>query len=196
MIMKRLFTSLIILLTTLPMVAQGWPTQYQGVMLQGFYWDSFTQSQWVKLERQADELSQYFSLVWIPQSADCDGTSMGYNDLYWFPGHYNSSFGNEEELRSMISTFKSKGLGTIADVVINHRRTLNLTFNFPAETYKGVTYQLLPTDICADDKSYWTGSDGQSTKDYAASKGITISSNNDTGDDWGGMPDLRTYRKM
>ena len=190
MIMKRLFTSLIILLTTLPMVAQGWPTQYQGVMLQGFYWDSFTQSQWVKLERQADELSQYFSLVWIPQSADCDGTSMGYNDLYWFPGHYNSSFGNEEELRSMISTFKSKGLGTIADVVINHRRTLNLTFNFPAETYKGVTYQLLPTDICADDKSYWTGSDGQSTKDYAASKGITISSNNDTGDDWGGMPDL------
>lgn len=26
--------------------AQGWPSQYQGVMLQGFYWDSFDASQW------------------------------------------------------------------------------------------------------------------------------------------------------
>ena len=190
MIMKRLFTSLIILLTTLPMLAQGWPSQYQGVMLQGFYWDSYSQSQWVKLERQADELSQYFSLVWIPQSADCDGTSMGYNDLYWFPGHYNSSFGNETELRSMISTFKSKGIGTIGDVVINHRRTMNLTFNFPAETYNGVTYQLQSTDICANDKSYWTSYDGQNTKSWADSKGVTISSNSDTGEDWAGMPDL------
>ena len=26
--------------------AQGWPEKYQGVMLQGFYWDSFDDTQW------------------------------------------------------------------------------------------------------------------------------------------------------
>ena len=41
--MKRIFASLIILLASLPMLAQqGWPEQYEGVMLQGFYWDSFS----------------------------------------------------------------------------------------------------------------------------------------------------------
>ena len=66
-IMKRFLLSLIIVLGSLPMLAQGWPSQYEGVMLQGFYWDSFSQTQWTKLEKQADELSQYFSLVWLPQ---------------------------------------------------------------------------------------------------------------------------------
>jgi alpha-amylase len=190
--MKRLFTQLIVLLASLPMLAQGWPEKYEGVMLQGFYWDSFSQSKWVKLEKQADELSQYFKLVWIPQSGNCDGLSMGYNDLYWFPGddRYTSSFGNEKELRSMISTFKQKGIGTIADVVVNHRRTLNLTFNFPKEEYNGTIYEMKSTDICADDLSYWTDYDGQSTKSWADSKGVTISSNKDTGEGWDGMPDL------
>ena len=183
MIMKRLFTSLITLIATLPMLAQGWPSQYQGVMLQGFYWDSFSQSQWIKLERQADELSQYFSLVWIPQSANCGGNSMGYDDLYWFPGHYDSSFGSETELRSLISTFKTKGIGTIADVVVNHRKETGNWVVFPAETYKGVTYQLKSTDVCADD-------DGGKTKTWATSNGYTLSSNNDTGEGWDGMRDL------
>ena len=42
---------------------------------------------------------------------------MGYDDKYWF-NNYNSSFGNKTQLISMINTFKSKGIGTIADVVI------------------------------------------------------------------------------
>ncbi len=71
--MKKLFSLIVSTLATLSLSAQGWPAQYEGVMLQGFYWDSFSQSQWVKLEKQADELSQYFSLVWLPQSADCGG---------------------------------------------------------------------------------------------------------------------------
>ncbi len=182
--MKRIFASLITLLASLPMLAQqGWPEQYEGVMLQGFYWDSFSQSQWVKLERQADEFSQYFKLIWIPQSADCGGTSMGYDDLYWFPGHYNSSFGSEAELRSMINTFKSKGIGTIADVVINHRRNVSNWVDFPKETYQGVTYELLSTDICAND-------DGGETKKWATQHGYSLSPNYDTGEGWDGMRDL------
>ena len=164
-------------------MAQGWPSQYEGVMLQGFYWDSFSDSKWTNLEEQADELSQYFSLVWLPQSANCGGTSMGYDDLYWFPGHYDSSFGSETELRSLISTFKAKGIGTIADVVINHRKNVSNWVDFPKETYKGVTYELKSTDICAND-------DGGKTKTWATQNGYSLSSYNDTGEGWDGMRDL------
>jgi alpha-amylase len=108
---------------------------------------------------------------------------MGYDDLYWFPGHYNSSFGTEEELRSLIKTFKAKGIGTIADVVINHRKNISNWVDFPAETYKGVTYQLLSTDICAND-------DGGKAKTEAANLGLSVSTNNDSGEGWDGMRDL------
>ena len=186
--MQRLYTTIIALVAAITVSAQGWPQDYSGVMLQGFFWDSFNDTQWTRLEKQADDLATTFDLVWVPQSGNCDGTSMGYDDLYWF--NQNSSFGSEADLRSMIKTFKAKGIGTIADVVINHRRTLNLTFEFPAETYKGETYQLLSTDICANDKSYWNGKEDQSTKAYADSKNVTISKNDDTGEGWKGMPDL------
>ena len=130
--------------------AQGWPSQYDGVMLQGFYWNSYGDSQWSYLEQQSDELSKYFSLIWVPQSGNCNTTYnvMGYMPVYYYD--HNSSFGSESQLRSMISTFRDKGTGIIADVVINHRNTEGW-FTFPAETYHGVTYQMLPTDICKND---------------------------------------------
>ena len=106
---------------------------------------------------------------------------MGYDPLYYF--NQNSSFGTEAELRSMISTFKNKQIGTIADVVINHHGTNNGWFGFPAETYKGVTYQNLSTDVCADD-------DGGSAATEARKTGTQLSQNNDEGEGWGGMRDL------
>ena len=161
----------------------GWPANYGGVMLQAFYWDGFADAQWNTLKGQVDNLATTFDLVWIPQSGDCGGTSMGYDDLYWFPGHYNSSFGSEAELRSMIQTFKQKGIGTIADVVINHRRNVSNWVDFPKETYNGVTYELKSTDICAND-------DKGATKQWATQNGYSLSANNDTGEGWDGMRDL------
>ena len=181
--MKKFFTTALVLMLPLLMMAQGWPSQYDGVMLQGFYWNSDSDSRWPKLEEQADELAEFFKLVWIPQSAQCsNSTSMGYDDLYWFT-NYNCSFGNESQLRSLINTFKGKGIGTIADVVINHRATINDWVTFPTEVYKGVTYKLLPSDICRDD-------DGGATQTWASQNGKTLSNNVDTGEDWGGMRDL------
>ena len=167
---------------TLTMMAQGWPSQYGGVMLQGFYWDGYADAQWSRLEGQADNLATTFDLVWIPQSANCGGQSMGYDDLYWF-SDYNSSFGTADELKSMISTFKAKGIGTLADIVINHRKNVSNWVDFPQETYNGVTYQLLSTDIVAND-------DDGATKTWATQNGYSLSSNNDTGEGWGGMRDL------
>ncbi len=183
--MKRIASFLLFILVSLSVNAQEWPEKYGGVMLQGFYWDSYDDSQWAVLEKQADDLAASFSLVWIPQSGNCGGTSMGYDDLYWFPGngHYDSSFGTESQLRSMINTFKTKGIGTIADVVINHRKNVSNWVDFPAETYNGVTYQLQSTDICAND-------DGGATKTWAITNGYSLSANNDTGEGWGGMRDL------
>lgn len=183
--MKKINTTLVALMATLSMQAQGWPANYDGVMLQGFYWDSYRASRWSNLEAQADDLAPYFSLVWIPQSANCgSGNSMGYNDLYWF-SNYNSSFGNETQLRSMIKTFKSKGIGTIADVVINHRNTLTSWTDFPVEKYKGLTYKMNSTDICSDDDNGKTlaWANKQTPK-------VSLSSNKDTGDGWNGMRDL------
>lgn len=171
---KRILSAMAAMAAPALLFAQGWPSDYQGVMLQGFYWNSYDASNWKKLESQADELSQYFNLIWIPQSGNCGGESMGYDDLYWF-NNYKSAFGSEDELRSMISTFKTKGLGTIADVVINHRKTLTGWVDFPKETYKGVTYQLLSTDICKDDC-------GGQTAEWAQQNGYQLSENNDTGE--------------
>ena len=155
--------------------AQGWPQKYGGVMLQSFYWNSYEDTQWAALEEQASDLAANFDLIWIPQSGNCGGQSMGYDDLYWFT-NYNSSFGNEAQLRSMIKTFKDLGLGTIADVVINHRRNMSSWTDFPSETYNGVTYQLTYNDICSDDE--------------AAKNGYEVGSNKDTGENWDGMRDL------
>ena len=181
--MKRIYSIVLLLMLPAMMIGQGWPSNYGGVMLQGFYWDSYSDSQWTKLESQADEFAEFFDLVWIPQSGHCSGyNSMGYDDLYWFT-NYNSSFGTKAQLQSMINTFSSKGIGTIADVVINHRKNVSNWVDFPAETYKGVTYQLKSTDICRDD-------DGGAALTWATQNGYSLSANSDTGEDWGGMRDL------
>lgn len=184
--MKKIYATLLLFIATLTTSAQGWPEKYSGVMLQGFSWDSFVDTQWTNLERQADELSGYFNLIWVPQSGNCNSSynQMGYTPVYYFD--QNSSFGTEAQLRKMINTYKAKNVGIIADVVINHRNNLGVGdswVDYPEETYNGVTYQMLPTDICAND-------DGGDTKKWATSQGISISSNNDTGEDWGGCRDL------
>ena len=64
---KKLITAIAAIACPSMLMAQGWPTNHQGVMLQGFYWNSYDASNWKKLETQADELSKYFNLIWIPQ---------------------------------------------------------------------------------------------------------------------------------
>lgn len=180
--MKKLYLTISLVLGVLSANAQGWPEKYSGVMLQGFYWDSFKETKWTTLEKQAAELGNYFSLVWLPQSGNCgDGKSMGYNPLYYW--NQNSSFGTEAELRSLIKTFNANGIGTIADVVVNHRGTMTNWVDFPAETYNGVTYQMQSTDICSDD-------DGGATKKWADANGYKLSNNKDGYEDWSGMRDL------
>lgn len=181
-IMKKIYFTLIALLASINMLAQGWPANYSGVMLQGFSWDSYDYSQWTVLEKQADDMKGFIDLVWLPQSGKCIETTqvMGYKPYYYF--NQNSSFGTEAELRSLIAKFKANGIGAIADVVVNHRNT-DGWFTFPAETYNGVTYRMLSTDICKND-------DDGSTATQAKKDGVSLSNNNDEGTDFGGCRDI------
>lgn len=181
-IMKKIYFTLIALLASMNMLAQGWPANYSGVMLQGFSWDSYDYSQWNVLEKQADDMKGFIDLVWLPQSGKCIETTqvMGYMPYYYF--NQNSSFGTEAELRSLIAKFKANGIGAIADVVVNHRNT-DGWYTFPAETYKGVTYQMLSTDICKND-------DGGKTATQAKKDGVSLSNNYDEGTDFGGCRDI------
>lgn len=181
-IMKKIYFTLIALLASINMFAQGWPVNYSGVMLQGFSWDSYDYSQWNVLEKQADDMKGFIDLVWLPQSGKCIETTqvMGYMPYYYF--NQNSSFGTEAELRSLIAKFKANGIGAIADVVVNHRNT-DGWYTFPAETYKGVTYQMLSTDICKND-------DGGKTATQAKKDGVSLSNNYDEGTDFGGCRDI------
>lgn len=181
-IMKKIYFTLIALLASINMFAQGWPANYSGVMLQGFSWDSYDYSQWTVLEKQADDMKGFIDLVWLPQSGKCIETTkvMGYMPYYYF--NQNSSFGTEAELRSLIAKFKANGIGAIADVVVNHRNT-DGWYAFPAETYKGVTYQMLSTDICKND-------DRGSTATQAKKDGVSLSNNYDEGTDFGGCRDI------
>ncbi len=114
---------------------------------------------------------------------------MGYDVKYYF--NQKSAFGTATELRELISTYKGKGTGVIADVVVNHRGTLTNWVDFPVETYNGVTYQMTPADITKND-------DGGATATWLAQQqalgnideDVTLSTNNDEGEDWGGMRDL------
>ena len=181
-IMKKIYFILIALLANINMFAQGWPANYSGVMLQGFSWDAYDYSQWTVLEKQADDMKGFIDLVWLPQSGKCiePNQVMGYKPYYYF--NQNSSFGTEAELKSLIAKFKANGIGAIADVVVNHRNT-DGWFTFPAETYNGVTYKMLSTDICKND-------DGGKAATQATKEGVSLSNNNDEGTDFGGCRDI------
>lgn len=156
----------------------AWPANYEGVMLQAFYWDSYADTKWTNLTEQSDELSQYFSLIWVPNSAKASGSqNMGYMPIYWFTNH-DSSFGNRIQLKQMITTFREKGTGVIADVVVNHRAGLSNWTDFPVETWNGRTWSIGPEGICSTDEV--RNQPGQAKPTGAP----------DTGDDFDGARDL------
>lgn len=183
--MKKLTSLLVAITFNLTAFSQGWPYDYEGVMMQGFYWDSYSETSWAKFQAEADEIAPYFQLIWIPQSGWCNSDyTMGYMPVYYF--NQKSAFGSERELRSMIATYRSKGTGFIADVVLNHRKNIGENgswVDFPEEAWNGKTYKMTPTDICGND-------DGGTTANWASGNGLSLSINDDTGDDWSGCRDL------
>ena len=198
--MKKLFTTFLACLAVTCMMAQGWPANYGGVMLQGFYWDSFDDEDWgtwSAIESHADDLEGYIDLIWVPNSARTKNDycleksktegrgwlkDMGYMPCWWL-NHDNTIFGNTKTLTSMINAYKAKGIGIIEDVVINHKNGQNDWCDFPDEEVVGThgTYKLNWTlaDICYNDNG-----------GYTREQGNDITGAADTGDDFDGCRDL------
>ena len=92
---KILLIFLVAFMAPLAMTAQGWPSNYGGVVLQGFFWDSFRPASghtnqtmatmygagwgeddewflpvttWTELLNQKDNIAPYIDLLWLPQS--------------------------------------------------------------------------------------------------------------------------------
>ncbi len=182
--MKKIYTILWMLTISVATMAQGWPEKYEGVMLQGFYWNSYTDTNWANLESQADELSQYFNLIWVPNSGktssfyhNSSSQTMGYDPCFWLD--HNTCFGTEAQLRSMINTFKAKGTGIIEDVVINHKNGLTEWRDFPNESKNGYS-------ITWDNTNY----SGICKTDECNQNGYPTTGANDTGTDFSGFRDL------
>ena len=167
-----------------PVAGRGWPAMFGGVMLQGFYWDSYQATRWTTLTEKVQELGQNFDILWVPNSGsiDANGTSqsMGYMPVYWLK--HNTCFGTEAQLREMIDTFHAHNTSVIMDMVINHKSGKTGWVDFPDETVTGpvtgeeysMTWSL--ADICSTDECVGQG--------YAATGAA------DEGDNFDGSRDL------
>lgn len=157
------------------------PSQSTDVMLQAFYWNSFTDSSWKNLKTQTTEISQNFDLIWLPPSGNAVTTSsMGYLPIYYFD--QTSSFGTQADLKSLIALFKTNGTRCLADIVINHRNGRYSWTDFPSETYNGVAYSWGSEAICKGDECVAQGYPATGAADtgenYAAARDIDHSNLN------------------
>ena len=114
---KSILLLFVAFLTTMTVQAQGWPAGYGGVVLQGFFWDSFrpaegqsnltmatmygagwgTNDQWLvpittweELLNQKDNIAPYIDLLWLPQSGATvcpDQTVFETENEAWRAGH-------------------------------------------------------------------------------------------------------------
>ena len=167
-----------------PVAGKGWPSMYGGVMLQGFYWDSYNATKWNTLASKAQELGQFFDIVWVPNSGsiDANGSSqaMGYMPVYWLK--HNTCFGTESQLRDMIATFHHHNTSVLMDMVINHKSGKSSWVDFANETVTGpitgerysMTWSL--ADICQNDE--------------CVAQGYAPTGANDEGENFDGSRDL------
>ena len=104
------------------------PAENGDVMIQAYYWahvdnteepwtSEFGPIQWTDLNAQAEELGEYFDLVWLAPSA----VTKDYTGF--LPQNYSNQsnvWGTESELRTLINNLHAAGSKVVADIVINH----------------------------------------------------------------------------
>lgn len=184
--MKRLLYALPLFAFTLPLHAQV-PTESEDVMLQGFYWNSQTETGWTQLQQLSADIASHFNLVWLPPSASAEGggavggTNVGYHPRIW--NDQNSCWGTAENLKLLIASLHAGGVKVVADIVVNHRAGNTGWGNFTADDFGSYgNYQLTGEHICSDDE--------MNTDASAGSWQGTATGAPDTGENWGGARDL------
>lgn len=169
--------------------ANAVPEQCTDVMIQAFYWDSYSSdsklskygtTQWSALNEEAGELAGYFDLVWLAPSAKSSGGT-GYHPRQWC--NQNSAHGMRSKLEQLITNLHAGGAKVIADIVVNHRDNVSTWCDFfPEDFGEYGSFQLTSEHICKDDEVNTSTSAG-------ACKG-TATGANDTGEKYAAARDL------
>ncbi len=166
--MKKIFTLFAALTLSVGLWAQA-PANNPGVMLQGFYYDSYNASnaiaangesygttKWTDLTSQAQEIAETFDMIWLPPSARSEeGT--GYHPKQW--SNQSGDWGSKAQLVALIGKFKeiNPNMKVIADIVINHKSG-NSWIDFDNEDFgtygKFTLYESGHTSryVCQDDE--------------------------------------------
>lgn len=146
------------------------------VMFQSFWWDSMSDNRLGNLsfyEFYSDkviELSNaHIDAIWLPPSSEGDG--MGYHPRQLFD--FNSNFGSESELSTLLNQLKSRQMHGMADLVINHRVGTSTWTDFTNPAWSCAS-------ICIDDEGF-TDPNAFGTKPCGDA---------DEGEGWGGARDL------
>ncbi len=162
----------------------GVPSEYEGVMLQAFYWNSnssttFSNTKYATLQNYADEIGEHFDLVWLPPSGN--GGGVGYYTKCY--SNLTSAWGNKEQLQTLISTLHSHNCKVIADIVINHfQSTTGWAKSFATNNFGDYgSFKIESKYICSGDEA--------ATSSSSDSKSLTYG-NADTGTNDAGCRDL------
>ncbi len=172
------------------------PAQCPWVMLQGFYYDSYTvdpekkngteiygDTRWATLTKKAGEIGSYFDLVWLPPSSYASGT--GYHPRQF--SNQNSDWGSRAELETLIKAFHNAGTRVIADIVINHIEAMASWCDFSVQNF--AEYGTFAPDgswICNTDEMNWPEYKADT---LAGECWGTATGNKDDGENWEGARD-------
>lgn len=163
------------------------PAESEDIMLQGFYWDSQSETGWTKLDKLAPQIGKTFTCIWLPPSASAEGGgAVGGNNVGYHPRQWNnqtSCWGTADDLKTLITDLHAQGVRVIADIVVNHRAGDTDWGNFTADDFGTYgSYQLTAAHICHNDEM---NTDASSGSWYGQATGAA-----DTGENWGGARDL------
>jgi alpha-amylase len=89
------------------------------IVLQAFNWESHKHNWWINLDNKVADIAESgFTSVWLPPATNSFSRE-GYlpQNLY----SLNSSYGSENQLRTLLQKMKQHKIRPMADIVINHR---------------------------------------------------------------------------
>ena len=174
------------------------PSQCTDVLMQAFYNESYLvnnsdvgtniygDTKWSTLLNYADEIGDYFDLVWLPPSANGDG--MGYHPKKY--SDQNSNWGTRAQLEQLISAFHAKGTKVVADIVINHCAGWSSWCDFP--TFDFGTYGTFSPDasyIASTDEVNWESNASSAGSCYGQATGPQDDGWGDNYGNWDGARD-------